>query len=69
MGSELVFICISAFAAVFVLLAVLAAIQRLIIIIFPYKEPAIDATVLAAISSVASSVYPGTKVTNIKEIK
>ncbi len=70
MGSaELLVICVSAFVAVFVLLAVLAAIMRLIIIVFPQKTGVGDTAVLAAVASVAASLYPGTKITKVEEIK
>ncbi|MFH1687535.1 MAG: hypothetical protein ABIE70_08445 [bacterium] len=70
MGSfELLFICASAFAAVFLLLTVLAVIMRLILVIFPYKEPSSDAAVLAAMASVVTSLFPGTKITKVEEIK
>jgi len=68
-STELLIICVSAFAAVFFLLAVLALLMRLIIVIFPEKEGAADAVMIAAVTSVAQSVYPGTKVTRVEEIK
>lgn len=69
MGSpELLVICISAFIAVFVLLAVLAVVMRLIIIIFPQKTPVGDTAMLAAVASVAATLYPGTKITKVEEI-
>lgn len=69
MGSELLIICLSAFIAVFVLLAILALIMRLIIIIFPEKLLGSDAAMVAAVSSVAQAAFPGMKITKVEEIK
>lgn len=65
---ELITICISAFLAVFALLAILALIMRLIIMAFPARAGG-DAAVIAAISTVMQNVYPGTKITKVEEIK
>jgi len=70
MGSpELLFVCISAFIAVFVLLALLALVMKIIILLFPERLARTDATVLAAVASVVSAVYPGTKITKVEEIQ
>ncbi len=70
MGSmDLVYICTSAFAAVFFLLMVLAIVMRVIIVVFPQREAEADAVVLAAVATVAASIYPGTKITKVEEIK
>jgi len=69
MGDDLLLICVSSFAAVFVLLSVLALVMKLIIALFPEKIVKSDAVMMAAMAAVVSSVYPGTKLTNIKEIK
>ena len=66
---ELFTICISAFLAVFVLLAVLAIVMRLILVVFPAKKIVSDAAVVAAVSTVMQNIYPGTKVTKVEEIK
>lgn len=63
----------ASFAAVFMVLMFLAVAMRLIIVIFPEK-PAADAgadeaAVYAAISSTYARLYPGTRVSNIEEIK
>jgi hypothetical protein len=68
-STELLTICLSAFMAVFVLLAVLASLMRLIIIIFPQRIAASDAAMIAAVTTVMQSLYPGTKVTKVEEIK
>ncbi len=70
MGSlELLFICASAFAAVFLLLTFLALVMRLILVIFPYKEPSSDSAMLAAVAAAVAAIYPGTKITKVEEIK
>jgi uncharacterized membrane protein YqjE len=53
---ELFTICISAFLAVFVLLAVLALVMRIIIVVFPTQR-------------IGSDAATGTKVTKVEEIK
>jgi len=68
-SNELLMICVSAFAAVFVLLAVLALLMRLIIVVFPEKKAVGDAAVIAAVTTVMQTLYPGTKVTKVEEIK
>jgi len=60
-------ICGSAFLAVFVLLAVLSAVMKLIIYIFPEKAET-DAAVIAAVASTISRVFPGTKITKIERV-
>lgn len=67
--TELVFVCISAFAAVFVLLSVLAFVMRLILVAFPQKDASGDAAMIAAVASALSTAYPGTRITKIEEIK
>jgi Na+-transporting methylmalonyl-CoA/oxaloacetate decarboxylase gamma subunit len=76
-------ICITAFAAVFLLLAFLAAAMRGITEVFPFKQgdkpmkitkPAvavgrIDTTLVAAITRAVNVTYPGTKILHIEEEK
>lgn len=66
---DLLMICVVAFAAVFVLLSVLAVLMRIIVSIFPEKTPTGDAAVVAAISSSYQALYPGTMVSRIEEIR
>jgi len=66
---ELVYVCISAFLAVFILLAVLAVIMRLIQVAWPARSGDGDAAVIAAVTSVMQNLYPGTKITKVEEIK
>jgi len=66
---DLFSVCIAAFVGVFILLAILAALMRLILAIFPQTAGKLDAAVLAAITMTAQVHYPGTKVTKVEEIK
>ena len=66
-------ICLTAFAAVFVLLSFLAAVMHLIIRVFPEKDAVrpesaedTDPSVVAAITGTAAAVYPGARVTKIE---
>ena len=54
---------------VFVILAVLALVMRLIIVIFPEKLAETDAATIAALTAAVQTVFPGTKVTTIEEQK
>jgi len=71
---DLLTICISAFLAVFGLLALLALVMRLILFFFPeraFEEESVgepDAAVIAAVTSVITRLYPGTKISKIEEI-
>ncbi len=78
-------ICITAFSAVFLLLAFLAAAMRGITAIFPFKEGekpieqkitrpavaigALDAPLVAAINQAVNVAFPGTKILHIEEEK
>ncbi len=62
-------ICASAFVGVFLLLTLLAIVMRIIIVIFPQKAKRTDAAIVAAVTVAASTAYPGTRITNIEEIK
>ena len=68
-STELLWICVSAFVAVGVLLSVLSAIMRLILVVFPVREKGTDAMMIAAVASVLQTVYPGTKITKVEEIQ
>jgi len=65
-SADLLYICITAFAAVFVVLTVLALLMRLILALFPERDGD-DAAVVAAVTAVALTLYPGTRVTKIEE--
>ena len=66
---NLLVICASAFAAVFLLLAFLSLAMRIIITVFPQKSSSGDAAMLAAVAATLGAVYPGTKITRFEEIK
>ena len=65
---ELLWICFTAFAAVGVLLTVLAAVMRLILVVFPQTEEDTDPMVIASVATVLQTLYPGTRVTKVEEI-
>ena len=72
MENSLLTMCMSSFAAVFLVLTFLAVAMRLIILVFPVKEKDAvtdEAAVYAAISSTYARLYPGTRIRNIEEIK
>ncbi len=70
MGSiDLLMICASAFVGVFLLLSLLAIVMRIIIVVFPQGAKGTDAAVVAAVTAAVSAGYPGTRITNIEEIK
>ena len=66
---DLLSICVSAFIGVIVLLGALAAIMRLILMVFPAHEKIVDAVYMAAIGAAVGNSYPNMKITNIEEIK
>lgn len=68
-ASDLLTICISAFISVFVLLSILAVLMRIVIQVFPEKAVQTDIAMIAAVATVVTSVYPGSKITKIEEIK
>ncbi len=68
-STELVVICSVAFLMVFVILALLALLMKLIILIFPEKKAVSDAAMIAAIATAVQTVFPGTKLTNVEERK
>lgn len=67
--TSLLTICGSALVAVFVLLLLLAAVIRLITLVFPSRETTVDASVIAGISAAVAAIYPGARVTRIEEVK
>ena len=66
---NLLVICALAFGAVFVLLVVLAAVMRLILSVFPERVEESDTALIAAVTSLASTLYPGILITKVEEIK
>lgn len=67
--SDILLISFSALLTVFIILSGLAVIMQLILRFFPVKESEEDVAIYSAIASVYSSLYPGTKITKIEEIK
>jgi hypothetical protein len=66
---SLLAICVSAFIGVFLLLSILALVMRLIIVAFPERGGRDDAAMVAAVTAVLQTIYPGTKVSKVEEIK
>ncbi len=75
MDTGLVWVCITSFIAVFVVLVFLAVIMHFMTLVFPVKKLAAvaagsdDAAIYAAVTSTYTRLYPGMKVTKIDEIK
>lgn len=67
--ASLAILCLTAFAAVFVLLALLAGVMELIMRIFPQRVAQVDQATVAAITSTYGALYPGAMVTRIEESK
>jgi hypothetical protein len=66
---NLLIVCVTAFVAVVLLLALLAGTIRLLMAVFPERLEGPDAALLAAIHAAAAAVHPGTRVTRIEEIR
>ena len=61
--------CLTAFAAVFTLLSLLAGVMEIIMRVFPQKAATIDQGHVAVITSTYSTLFPGARVTRIEESK
>jgi hypothetical protein len=67
---NLLMICVAAFCAVFLLLAFLALVMKILINVFPEKvKDELDAAMLAAVSASLSVVYPQTKITKVEQVR
>jgi hypothetical protein len=66
---DLLLYCATAFAAVFVLLAILALLMKSITQIFPERLPGRDVALVAAVASVVAAQYPGAIITKVEEVK
>jgi len=66
---ELYMICGIAFLVVFIILALLAFIMRIIMLIFPEKVAGTDLAMIAAIAATVQTIFPGTKITKLEEKK
>lgn len=64
---NLIAACGIAFLAVFLLLMLLAGLMKLITAVFPVRDASVDPTVVAAVYSAVAVLYPGSKVTTMKE--
>ena len=63
---SILYVCISAFVLIFLLLTVLSVVMRLLTL-FTHPAETDDNAVFAAISMAYQRVYPDRQVTNIKE--
>lgn len=66
-ATSLFVVCATAFGVVFIVLAGLASAIRLLTLVFPVRPHALDAALVASVSSTVASVYPGARVTRIEE--
>ena len=66
---NLLIICISAYVAVFLLLAFLATIMKILTVVFPKKLEGLEPAIVAALTAAATYAFPGTKVTKVEEIR
>ena len=66
---ELIYVCGTAFLWVFSILLLLALVMRVITLIFSEKQQGPDTAVIAALSVVMSTVFPGTRISEIEEKK
>ncbi|MGD8537661.1 MAG: hypothetical protein PVI66_02965 [Candidatus Aminicenantes bacterium] len=67
--TDLTLICGIAFLIVFLILAFLAFIMRIIMLVFPEKAAEIDPAIVAAVAATVQTVFPGTKITKLEEKK
>jgi hypothetical protein len=65
-ANNLYLICGIAFLTVFVILAILALLMRLILLIFPEKRTEVDAAMIAAVTTAVQNLFPGTKISKIE---
>ena len=66
---NLLIICISAYVAVFLLLAFLAIVMRILMAVFPEKTEGLEPAIVAALTAAATYAFPGTRVTKIEETR
>jgi hypothetical protein len=66
-GPNLTAACVTAFAVVFTVLAVLALMIRLVTLVFPVRAPRTDPAVVAAIAAAVATQQPGARVVEIVE--
>ena len=66
-GPSLSAACYTAFAVVFVVLALLAFVIHLVTLAFPARSPRTDPAVVAAITAAVATQQPGARVVHIEE--
>jgi hypothetical protein len=66
---DLLMVCVVALLSVFALLSVLAVAMRALVTVFPERPVDSDPAMLAAVAAAATAAYPGTKITNVTEIR
>ncbi len=70
MNGALLVICASALTAVFVLLAFLAVVMRVLMAVFPARvDKGVDPATIAAVTAAAAAAMPGTRVTKVEEVR
>ncbi len=62
-------VCIMAFIAVILVLSLLAVLFALLTRLFPAETEGMDAGVVAAINTAAAAAYPGSRITEIEEVR
>jgi hypothetical protein len=67
--TNLLAVCTVSFVVVFVVLALMAGLMRVLIRVFPEPVAKVDGPTLAAIAAACSVHNPGTRVTEVKEVK
>ena len=67
--TNLMAICLTAFAAVFFILTLLAITMQLITAAYPHIRKSVSMATIALINSTYQTIIPGSKVTRIEELK
>jgi hypothetical protein len=65
---SLIALTVSALTAVFVLLAIIAAVMYFITLVFPQRQTTVSAAHVAAICTAARAAFPGGRVVRIEEV-
>ena len=66
---DILTICGTAFAATFILLALLAAMMRLLMVVFPERVHQIDSATVAAVAVAVATTFPDRKIARIEREK
>lgn len=66
---EVYVICAIAFLVVFLILAILAFVMRIIMLAFPEKKAGADSAMIAAVMAAVQTIFPGMKITKLEERK